>query len=378
MIIECTRRAALRRRYPGPTPAAVTDEERIRQRATELGFDAVGIARADEPLGVEHARYEAFLEAGMHGTMDWLADNRETRRRLDTDDILPGARSVICLALRYARPAEVPGDDGVPRADAPAGSVAAGVARYARGQDYHNAVRKKLRKLADFVRSLGAGVQARPMIDTAPVLERAWAARSGLGFVGKNGLVIVPGQGSLLLLGEVVTTLSLVPDVPIAERCGSCTRCLDACPTQAFPAPFVLDARRCIAYLTIEHRGPIDEGLREGIGEHLFGCDVCQDVCPFNRTRPLPPDRTRLFVPLERWRAMTPAELLEAAGDEGLRAGSPLYRCPPEELLRNAITVLVGSRAREHLPALERLAREHPAGWLREHAAWACARLGSD
>ena len=356
----------------------MTDEERIRQRATELGFDAVGIARADEPLGVEHARYEAFLEAGMNGTMDWLADNRETRRRLDTDDILPGARTVICLALRYARPTEVPGDDGEPAADAPAGSVAAGVARYARGQDYHNAVRKKLRKLADFVRGLGEGVQARPMIDTAPVLERAWAARSGLGFVGKNGLIIVPGQGSLLLLGEVVTTLPLVADVPIAERCGSCTRCLDACPTQAFAAPFVLDARRCIAYLTIEHRGPIADELRDGIGEHLFGCDVCQDVCPFNRTRPLPPEQTRLFVPLERWRSMTPAALLAAASDEGLRAGSPLYRCPPEELLRNAITVLAGSRSREHLPALERLAREHPAAWLREHAAWACARLGAD
>lgn len=347
--------------------SAVTNEQRIRQRAAELGFDAVGIARADEPLTVEHERYEAFLDAGMQGSMTWLGDNREVRRRLDTDDILPGARSVICLALRYARPDAA--------TEAPAGTAAGGIARYARGQDYHNAVRKKLRKLADFVRSLGEGIAARPMIDTAPVLERAWAARSGLGFVGKNGLIIVPGQGSLLLLGEVVTTLALTPDEPIGERCGSCTRCIDACPTQAFSAPFVLDARRCVAYLTIEHRGAIDEGLRAGVGEHLFGCDVCQDVCPFNRTRPPAVEETRLFVPLERWRTMAPGELLGAVDWEALRTGSPLFRCPPAELVRNAITVLANAGAVEHREGIARVASEHPEAWLRAHASWACARL---
>src|SRR5262249_18003347 len=148
------------------------------------------------------------------------------------------------------------------------------IARYARGRDYHNGVRKKLRRLAAFVRGLGA--DARPLIDDAPILERAWAARAGLGFVGKNGMGIVPGTGSLLALGEGVTTLALTPDTPIDERCGTCTRCLDACPTHAFTRPFVLDARRCVSYLTIEKRGAIEDSLREGVGEHLFGCDDCQ------------------------------------------------------------------------------------------------------
>lgn len=340
-------------------------EESIRLRAQELGFDALGIARADLPLTVEFERYEAFLEGGLHGSMPWLAENREARRRLDTPDILDGARSVLCLAVRYGRDEQ----ELVP------GSVATLVARYARGQDYHNAIRKKLRKLAAFVRTLAAGVEARPMIDTAPVLERAWAARSGLGFIGKHGLIIVPGQGSFLLLGEIVTTLELTPGTPMNERCGSCTRCLDACPTDAFPAPFVLDARRCIAALTIEHRGPIDEPLRSSVGEHLFGCDVCQEVCPFNRTRLPPSDKTRLFVPLERWQTMTPEQLLDAADLDGLRQGSPVYRCPPAELLRNAIQVLTHRRALSALPAILRIASEHPEPWLREVARQAAESL---
>jgi epoxyqueuosine reductase len=343
----------------------MASEELIRQRARELGFDALGIARADLPLDLEFSRYEAFLDAGMEGSMAWLADNREVRRRLDTPDILEGARSVLCLAVRYGRPDE----------ETPPGSVAALVARYARGQDYHNAIRKRLRKLAAFVRTLGEGIEARPMIDTAPVLERAWAARSGLGFLGKNGLIIVPGQGSYLLLGEVVTTLPLLPDTPMNERCGSCTRCLDACPTGAFPTPFVLDARRCIAALTIEHRGPIEEPLRSSLGEHLFGCDVCQEVCPFNRTRPAPVEQTRLFAPLDRWRSMTPEQLLDAADLEALRQGSPVHRCPPAELLRNALSVLVHRHATGALPAIERLAAAHPEPWLRDHARWALDAL---
>jgi epoxyqueuosine reductase len=340
-------------------------DELVHQRARELGFDAVGIARADVPLDVEFERYEAFLEAGMAGAMEWLGENREARRRLDTPELLAGARSVICVAVRYGRP----------EGEVTPGSVAALIARYARGQDYHNSIRKRLRKLAAHVRTLGPGVEARPMIDTAPVLERAWAARSGLGFIGKNGLIIVPGQGSYLLLGEVITTLALTPGTPLQERCGSCTRCLDACPTSAFPAPFVLDARRCIAALTIEQRGPLEEPLRAAVGEHLFGCDVCQEVCPFNRTRPAPPERTRVFAPLERWQQMTPEALLEEADLDTIRSGSPLFRCPPAELLRNAISVLAHRRARHAAPAIKRIARGHPEPWLQEHARWALGLL---
>ena len=207
-----------------------TLDARLVAEANRLGFDAVGFARADVPLGADFAHYESFVAHGMHGEMQWLADLPEARKRLDGEHILPGAKTVVCLARRYGRAADPDGP----------------IARYARGRDYHNGMRKKLRKLAAFARTLGAGVTARPLCDQEPILERAWAARSGLGFVGKNGLLIVPGAGSFVLLGEVVTTLSLDDEAygtPMRERCGTCTRCLDACPTQAFRAPFVLDPR---------------------------------------------------------------------------------------------------------------------------------------
>ena len=219
------------------------------------------------PVDADFARYQAFLAAGMQGEMTWLSDNAVARSRLDGDEILAGARSVVCVARRYPR-------------DADNGDVSRSIARYARGHDYHRFLRRRVRRLASFIRSLGTPehpVEARPLIDEKPVLERAWAARAGLGFVGKNGMLIVPGLGSLVMLGEVVTTLDLqAEDPPMAERCGSCTRCLEACPTQAFPRPFVLDARRCVSYLTIEHHGEIEPALREaGVDGFLHvGCDA--------------------------------------------------------------------------------------------------------
>jgi epoxyqueuosine reductase len=341
-----------------------TADELVRTRARELGFDAVGVARADEPLDPDYGRYEAFVDAGMHGEMGWLAEPRTARARLDGDAILTGARSVVCVAESYAG-AE------------PLGGVAPLIARYARGRDYHNHVRKRLRQLAAYVRTLGEGVAARPMVDDAPVLERAWAARAGLGFVGKNGLVIAPGLGSFLLVGEVVTTLALTPDTPIAERCGSCTACLDACPTDAFPAPFVLDARRCVSYLTIELRGAMPEELRDGVGEHLFGCDACQDACPWNRgaaQRGAPKAR---YGALDRWAHASPealVELDEARWDE-LARGSPVHRATREGLARNAVTVLANAGEKRHLPLLERLADAHADPAVREHARWGAAKL---
>lgn len=304
----------------------------MRERALSLGFHVVGIARADEPLGIEHDRYRAFLERGMHGAMAYLAEDVEARRRLDTDAILEGARSVICVGRRYYRGPEAE------RSDPP---LARSIARYARGQDYHVFLRKRLRQLAAFVRTLAPGAEARPTCDIAPVLERAWAARAGLGFVGKNGLVITPGQGSYQLLGEVVTTLSLVPDTPMTERCGECTRCLDACPTQAFPSPFVLDPRRCIAYLTIEQREAPPDELREAIGDHLFGCDECQEVCPWNRTAPADPSSTSPFRPHERWSNLH-LDNLVALDDprwEEVALGSPVRRAGRPGLARNAVIV---------------------------------------
>lgn len=312
--------------------ADIEADRRIRQRAFELGFDVVGVARADEPLGIEHERYRAFIDAGMHGSMQYLADHVEARRRLDTPFILEGARSVVCLGKVYARSAEAEKNDP---------PLARLIARYARGQDYHGFVRKKVRKLAAFIRGLGPDVEARPLCDVEPIMERAFAMRAGIGFVGKNGIVIAPGKGSFMLLGEVVTTLELVPDVPMTERCGSCTRCLDACPTQAFAAPFVLDPRKCISYFTIEHSGAPPEELRDAVGDHFFGCDVCQEVCPYNRTAPPLADRTEGFRPLERW---TSARLSEFASmDEETFSrqtqGTPLSRAGRGGLARNAALV---------------------------------------
>ncbi len=348
---------------------------RVKAKAHALGFEAVGIARADLPLAEEHVRYEAFLAEGMHGTMRYLAELADVRRRIDTEAILPGARSVVCVARRYQR------DARAEEADPP---LAQRVARYARGHDYHNVVRRKLRRLAAFLRGLapvgspGTPTRARPMVDDVPVLERAWAARAGLGFIGKNGMLIVPGEGSFVLLGEVVTTLDLPPDTPMAERCGSCTRCLDACPTQAFARPFVLDARKCVAYLTIELRGAIPEEQRAGIGEHLFGCDECQTVCPFNGSaRPRDPASARTFEPLPLWDGLREADLLamDDARWNALALGSPIKRAELVGMARNAAIVLGNRGESASLPALARAAEAHPSAVVREAARWAMERV---
>jgi len=353
----------------------VDPKQRITEKARELGFEAVAFARADLPLEDDYARYEAFLAGGMHGSMDWLASNREARRRVDTDHVLAGAKTVICLAQPYARGVDDEANDP---------PVASAIARYARGRDYHNWLRRRLRRLATFVRALGtaeAPVEARPLCDQEPVLERAWAARAGLGFVGKNGLLIVPGVGSLVLLGEVVTTLEVEPDSPIPERCGACTRCLDACPTGAFARPFVLDARLCIAYLTIENRGPIPTELRPAVGARLFGCDECQTVCPFNaRARtPLLPHRPvdPRFLPEPRWGELDMAALLslDEAGFAALREGSPVGRARLEGLARNAAVVMGNARDERHRSALVRAKEGHPSEIVREAATWALAQL---
>jgi epoxyqueuosine reductase len=347
---------------PAPTDAT----RLVRTKAQELGFDAIGIARADEPLEIDHDRYRAFVERGMHGAMHYLAENADARRRLDTADILEGARSVVCVGRRYAR------GHAAEETDPP---LARTVARYARGQDYHVFLRKKLRRLASFVRRLGPGVRARVLSDVEPILERAWAARAGLGFVGKNGLV-TPGQGSYQLLGEVVTTLELVPDTPMAERCGSCTRCLDACPTSAFVGPFVLDPRRCVSYWTIEQPAAPPEDLREAIGDRLFGCDDCQDACPFNRTAPAPEQETAPFRPLARWAEQSLETLVGA--DEGawsaIAIGTPLSRAGRGGLARNAALVAANRLERGDGGADERAAMEaavrHDDPVVREIGRW--------
>lgn len=317
-------------------------------------------------LDVEHARYVEALARGLHGPLGYLAENVETRRRLDTADILDGARSIVVVAARYDRPDD---DDAPP--------LVQSIARYARGRDYHNYLRKKVRRLAAFVRTLAPDAQARPMSDTAPVLERAWAARAGLGFVGKNGLVITPGLGSFALLAEVVTDVELAPDAPIEERCGRCTACLDACPTQAFVAPFVLDATACLSTATIELRGPVPVRLREAASHHLFGCDVCQEVCPFNGKARPPSPLSQRNVPHERWGTLSLVDLARVGMPEGpsfdaVTEGSPLHRANPEGLARNAALALAHAPGSEDV--LAEIAAGHPSDVVRDAAGWALAR----
>ena len=240
----------------------------VKAKATALGFDLVGIAPAGPST---HADYLCrWLAAGRHGEMAYLADRAD--ERLDPAVYFPGVRTAVCVAVNYR----------TPLADPPPG-VNGRVARYALGDDYHDVIKPRLYDLADWLREAVPGCRTRCGVDTVPVMEKELAARGGVGWMGKNTCVIHPAVGSFLLLGEVLTTLDLPVDDPAVDRCGSCTRCLDACPTAAITAPYQLDATRCISYLTIEHAGDIAADLQRHMGDWLYGCDVCQDVCPFNR-----------------------------------------------------------------------------------------------
>jgi epoxyqueuosine reductase len=258
-------------------PVAATGRHasaRIKAHAASLGFDLVGIAPAEPSHHREYLRQ--WLDDGKAGTMQWLA--RRFEQRADPAEYCNGVRSAVCVAMNYHAPLEpVPPDQAVHHGR---------VARYALGDDYHELIKPRLHALADWIRETFPGATTRCSVDTAPVLERELAARAGIGWVGKNTCVVHPKIGSWLLLGEVFTTLDLPPDDPIIDRCGSCRRCIDACPTAAITAPYQLDARRCISYLNIEHQGPIDPALSEKMGDWLVGCDICQEVCPFNRDAP--------------------------------------------------------------------------------------------
>jgi epoxyqueuosine reductase len=332
-------------------------------RARELGFARMGVARA-ETLEPEGERLRAWLHEGRHGSMRWMEDTAEVRADPRHEGMLPSARSVVVLVTPYARP----------QADR-VGPSPGRVARYARGRDYHNVVHKRMRKLAALLRE--GGHHARASVDTLPVFERAWAERAGVGFIGKNCCLIVPGLGSHVFLSCLVTSAELEPDEPMKQRCGSCRLCLDACPTDAFVGARRLDARRCISYQTIEQPGSIPHELREPLGDWIFGCDVCQDVCPFNRTRPPPEAHTEPFAPDPRWDEHDAQDLLtmdEARFAEWAR-GSPIKRPGRDGMARNAAVVLGNRGERRHLPVLQQAAREHPSEVVREAASWASGRI---
>ncbi len=337
-------------------------EAALRTRAAELGFARIGFARA-ERLGVEADRLETFLAEGRHGSMGWLERTAEVRMDPRHDDMLRSSKSIVVLATPFAR------DDG------DVGPAPGVIARYARGRDYHNVLGKRLKKLASILRD--HGFATRHSVDSMPVLERAWAERAGVGFIGKNCCLIVPGLGSHVLLSTLITAAELTPTEPIRERCGECRACLDACPTRAFVAPRELDARRCISYLTIEHDGPIDQALRAPMGDRFFGCDICQDVCPFNRTQPPAAQSTTPFAPDARLAGVDAATIL-TMGVEAHAAftlASPLQRPGREGLARNAAIVLGNRGDRRHLPVLSQAASSHDSEVVREAAAWGAARI---
>jgi len=336
------------------TLTVAPDSVTLKARALELGLDVCGITSADP---ARHAAfYRQWTDAGKAGEMQWLA--REPERRTDPGKVLPGARSIIVAGLNYWQPQ-------------PKGRGR--IARYALGEDYHHVLLEKLETLKQEI--TGAGAEAKVYVDTGPVLEKPLAERAGIGWQGKSTMLIHPKLGPWLLLGEIITTLELEPDVPENDHCGTCTQCLTACPTGAITAPYQMDARRCIAYLTIELKGSIPEELRPLIGDRVYGCDECLDVCPWNRFAQTTREARFLAKPEEGGRDQLHA-LLEITQPEFKRryAKSPILRVKRRGLLRNVCVVLGNIGTADDLPALEKAA-QHEEPLVREHAAWAIGQI---
>lgn len=335
---------------------------RIREQAVALGFDVVGIAPAG-PVPWSEA-FEEWLAARHHADMRWLAKNRG--RRTDPRRVVPDARSVILVGFSYYvedPPASIWDDP-----------LRGRVARYAWGTDYHQELLPRLLELKAFIEREGTGTpQCRAYVDTGPLMERSWAAEAGLGFIGKNTLLISPNYGSYLLLGGIITDLELEADEPVlgTGTCGECRRCLGTCPSHAFPAPYILDSNRCISYLTIELKTSIPEKMRPLMGTWIFGCDACQEVCPWVRQCACPSERRFLAFDAERF-APDLLELmtLDEAGFRQRYKGTPILRAKRRGLLRNAAVALGNSGRKEALPALRQAAQDHEP-LVREHAEWA-------
>lgn len=342
--------------------------EQIKRRAHALGFELAGIA-APEPGPTAAAAYRAWLAAGYHEPMAYMARPDRVARALDPTAVLPQVRSILAVGKNYFTghlPPELAAD--------PSRGL---FASYAWGADYHQTLTARLERLRDHLaEDLGREVGARVYVDTGPVLERNLAERAGLGFVGRNSMLIHPRWGSWFFLGEILLDLDLPPDTPDrAGTCGACTRCLIACPTDAFPRPYVLDARRCISTLTIELKGPMPSALRPLIGNRVFGCDICNEVCPYNRrfARPsddkdLAPDPDRVAPPLLDLLA------LDEAGFAARFGGTAVARSRRRGLLRNVCVALGNWGSPRAAPAL-RAALADAEPLIRGHAAWALGRI---
>lgn len=331
------------------------------QKAHQLGFTLAGVTTAAPPESFP--QFQEWVAEGRHAGMEYLASERSLGRRSDPREILPECRSILVLGSPYF----------------PAGDVRGGVAAYATGEDYHDVLKPRLQELISFLEEqAGQPVPNRWYTDTGPVLERDLARRAGLGWIGKNSMLIHPQHGSYFLLAEILLGIDLPPDEPfLSDHCGSCTRCLDQCPTGCILPNRTLDAGRCISYLTIENKADIPNDVREQLGEWLFGCDVCQQVCPWNRFAPTEGDpafAARPGVPPEN--LVEELHLSAEAFNRKFR-GSPVKRAKRRGYLRNTLVVLGNRKKREdtvHLMA----AAQDPEALVRQHAAWALGRIGGD
>jgi epoxyqueuosine reductase len=327
----------------------------LKRRARELGADLVGVAPAR--AFPEAKAYQDWIAAGMQGSMDYMAENHESR--LDIRHWYPDARSVLLCGYSYAGK-----EPQAPRK--PGGRVS----RYAALPDYHPELKKRMRELLDWLKTNAPGADGRLFVDTSPLLERLYGRYAGLGWTGKNTMLIAPKLGSYFFLAGLAVNVELQADEPAPDHCGSCRKCLEACPTGAFPAERVLDASRCISYFTIEHRGPIPEGFRKGVGDWIMGCDVCQEVCPWNRFASAGP----VFSPVME----TALDLEELAGldEAAFRArfrNTPLSRAKRRGLVRNALLAM-GNSQDGRFSAVLRSFLADPDPILAEQAAWSLER----
>ena len=348
-------------------------ESRILRAALDVGFARAGITRPERSEQAAE-RLASWLDAGHHGEMQYMAGGLD---RTSPAALFEGVTSVLVVALPYGAPAplRVRRNAAGPALDAP---LTGRVARYAQGEDYHRVLKSKLERLGLVIDELvGRPVARRACVDSAPLLERDFAVRAGLGFAAKSTLTILPGVGSFVLLGELLLELELTPTPPAATGgCGSCTACLTACPTGAFVGPHVLDARRCISYLTIELKGSVPRELRSLIGGHVFGCDICQDVCPWNHSRHAPPrdaelgERAELAAP-----ELESLLFLTSSGYRRLVRGTALSRVSRARLARNAAIALGNSHAPAAEAPLARALTTHSSELVRSHAAWALGAL---
>jgi epoxyqueuosine reductase len=345
-------------------------KEAIRQRAVELGFDDCRFTTADAPESA--GQFQQWISKKQSGEMAWL--ERGAPKRVDPQKVLAGAKSVICLAASYAAERSAggpPASSGIQSTQASRPRFSGLVARYARFNDYHDVLGERLKQLTTFVNQLGdGGTRSLWYVDTGPVLERGFAQRAGIGFIGKHTNVISRTFGNWIFLAEILTTLELEPDAPEKNHCGKCARCIAVCPTNAITAPFQLDARRCISYLTIELKGAIPVGLRKAIGSRIFGCDDCLGVCPWNKFA----REGNLMKPHAR-RDLEQPDLIELlqldeAGFKLRFAGTPVLRTKRRGLLRNVCVALGNTGDKSALPHLQRAAGDYEP-LIAEHARWA-------